>query len=91
MTQPLKKPRRAARVIRKNQLGNYTGNRPTQDYHLVKQLTALGVLHPYSMSPGGRSQVIDEDEVIALQDAVKAAGSLEALIAKLTAERKGGE
>ena len=92
MTLPKPKARRAARVIRINQLGNYTGNRPTQDYHLVKELTGLGLFHPYSLSPGGRAKVIEEDEILYVQDLAKKVGSIEALIAKLTAERnKGGE
>ena len=88
MTQPIKKPRHARRVIRINQLGNYTGNRATQDYHLVKELTELGLFHPYSLSPKGQSRVIDEDEVLAVQDLAKEAGSVEILIAKLRAERE---
>jgi hypothetical protein len=83
MTLPQPKPRRAKRVIRVGRLGDYTGNKPTQSAALVKQLTELGLLHPYSMSPGGRAKIIDEDEIIALQEAAREAGSLEALIAKV--------
>jgi hypothetical protein len=84
MTQSQKKPRRASRVIRLHKLGEYTGNQQTQNDELVR----LGLLHPFSLSPGGRSKVVDEEEIIALQDAAKDAGSLEALIAKVRAERE---
>jgi hypothetical protein len=84
MTQPQGKVRRASRVIRLHMLGQFTGSRQTQNDELVR----LGLLHPYSLSPGGRSKVVDEDEVIELQDAAKKAGSLEALIARVRAERE---
>ncbi len=77
MTAPQLKPRRARRVVRLNQLHLYTGNKTTQNDELVR----LGLLHTYSLSPGGRSKVVDEDELIALQEAAKAAGSIAALIA----------
>jgi hypothetical protein len=83
MTSPQPKPRRARKVVRLNRLRDYTGNGPTMDDELVR----LGLLHPYSMSPGGRSKVIDEDEIVALQQAAKEAGSLEALVAKARAEQ----
>jgi len=84
MTQPPEKVRRPSRVIRLHRLGEFTGNRQTQNDELVR----LGLLHPYSLSPGGRSKVVDENEVIELQDAAKRAGSLEALIARVRAERE---
>ena len=82
MTLPQAKLRRANRVVRLNQLHLYTGNKQTQNDELVR----LGLLHTYSLSPGGRSKVVDEDEVIALQEAAKQAGSLDALIAKVKAK-----
>jgi hypothetical protein len=84
MTQPQEKVRRASRVIRLHMLEKFTGNRQTQNDELVR----LGLLHPYSLSPGGRSKVVDEDEVIELQVAAKKAGSLEALIARVRAGRE---
>ncbi len=89
MTAPQAKPRRAQRVIRLNQLPQYLGNKQTQNDELVR----LGLLHPFSLSPGGRSKVVTEDEVLALQDAAKKAGSIEALVvaackAKNTAAEK---
>jgi hypothetical protein len=79
MTAPQKKPKRAKRVIRLNQLPHYLGNGQTQNRELVE----LGLLHPFSLSPGGRSKVVTEDEVIELQEEAEAAGSLEALIANV--------
>jgi hypothetical protein len=87
MTLPQAKPRRAKRVIRLNQLPHFLGNRQTMNDELVR----LGLLHPYSMSPGGRSKVVDEDEVIDLQEAAKEAGSLEALVTKARAKRDAAE
>ena len=83
MTLPQQKPRRARRVIRLNQLPAFLGNKQTQN----EELDSLGLLHPFSLSPGGRSKVVFEDEVVVLQKQGKAAGSLEALInqAKLKA------
>jgi hypothetical protein len=78
MTLPQPKPRRAKRVVRLNQLHLYTGNKQTQNDELVR----LGLLHTFSLSPGGRSKVVDEDEIIRLQEAAREAGSLEALIAQ---------
>jgi hypothetical protein len=78
MTAPQKKPRRAKRVIRLNQLPHYLGNKETQNAELIR----LGLLHTFSLSPGGRSKVVYEDEVIELQEAAETAGSLDALIAE---------
>jgi hypothetical protein len=83
MTSPQPKPRRAARVIRLNQLPHYLGNKQTNNDELVR----LGLLHPFSLSPGGRSKVVTEDEVIELQEIAKEAGSLEALVVKARAKR----
>jgi hypothetical protein len=83
MTQSQPKLRRARRVVRLNQLHHYTGNKQTQNDELIR----LGLLRTYSLSPGGRSKVVDEDEVIALQEAAKEAGSLEALVAKAKAKQ----
>ncbi len=78
MSDPQAKPRRAQRVIRLHQLTDYLGNKTTQNEELIR----LGLLHPFSLSPGGRSKVVTEDEVIELQEHAMAAGSLDALIAK---------
>jgi hypothetical protein len=83
MTSPQPKPRRARRVIRLNRLPDYLGNKQTMNDTLVQ----LGLLHPFSMSPGGRSKVVTEDEVADLQEAAIEAGSLEALVAKARAEQ----
>jgi hypothetical protein len=77
MTDPQAKPRRARRVIRLHQLPDYLGNKTTQNEELVR----LGLLHPFALSPGGRSKVVTEDEVVELQEHAQVAGSLEALIA----------
>jgi hypothetical protein len=76
MTAPQKQAKRAKRVIRLNQLPHYLGNKETQNAELVR----LGLLQPFSLSPGGRSKVVTEDEVVGLQEAAEKAGSLEALI-----------
>jgi hypothetical protein len=83
MTSPQAKPRRAKRVIRLNRLPEFLGNKQTINDELIR----LGLLHPYSMSTGGRSKVVDEDEVIDLQEAARAAGSLEALVIKARAKQ----
>jgi hypothetical protein len=84
MTLPQPKPRRAARVIRLNKLSEYLGNKQTNNDELVR----LGLLHPFSLSPGGRAKVVTEDEVITLQQEAMAAGSLEALIEKVQARAR---
>lgn len=83
MTFPKPKLRRAQRVIRLNQLPQYLGNRQTMNDELVR----LGLLHPFSLSPGGRSKVVTEDEVIGLQKAAMEAGNLDALVARARAKR----
>jgi hypothetical protein len=83
MTLPHPKPKRAQRVIRLNQLPHYLGNRPTNNDELVR----LGLLHPFSLSPGGRSKVVTEDEVIALQEAAQEAGDLGTLVARARVKR----
>jgi hypothetical protein len=83
MILPHPKPRRAKRVIRLHKLPDYLGNKQTMNDVLID----LGLLHPFSMSPGGRSQVVTEDEVIELQEAAMEAGSLEALVAKARAKQ----
>jgi len=83
MTAPQSKPRRAQRVIRLNRLPEYLGNKQTMNDELVR----LGLLHPFSLSPGGRSKCVTEDEVIALQEAAMKAGSLDALVARAKREQ----
>jgi hypothetical protein len=83
MTSPQPKPRRAQRVIRLNQLPHFLGNKQTNNDELVR----LGLLHPFSLSPGGRSKCVTEDEIIMLQEAAMAAGSLGALVAKARAKQ----
>jgi hypothetical protein len=87
MTLPKPKARGARRVIRLNRLSEFTGNKPTQNHLLIQLLTELGLLHPYSLSPGGRAKIVEEDEIIELQDAAREAGGLAALIAKVRAKR----
>ena len=83
MTEPQRKPRRAQRVVRLNKLPDYTGNKQTINDELIR----LGLLRPFSLSVGGRSKVVTEDNILELQEAAQAAGSIEALInqAKLKA------
>jgi hypothetical protein len=78
MTAPQPKPKRAKRVIRFHKLPDYLGNKQSQN----EELARLGLLRKFSMSPGGRSQVVTEDNVIELQEEAEEAGSLEALIEK---------
>lgn len=85
MTAPQKKPKRALRVIRLNRLSDFLGNKQTQNEELVR----LGLLRTFSLSPGGRSKCVTEANVIELQEAALAAGSLEALIARAKQERGG--
>jgi hypothetical protein len=80
------KPRYAKRVIRKHKLVNYFGQ-PTQNEAIIKELEELGLIHFYSMSPGGRSQCADEDEIADIQAAAREAGSLRAYLDKVRAER----
>ena len=51
------------RVIRKHLLPAYLGLKRTQIEDLIKQ----GLLHPFTMNPNGRGQVVTEDEVLELQ------------------------
>ena len=81
MTLPKKKLRRMRRVIRIHKLKDYLGNQQTQNEELIR----LGLLRTFSLSPGGRSKCVFEDELIALQEEAEATGSLEALIAKARA------
>jgi hypothetical protein len=76
---------RLKRVIRKFRLPEFLGIEETT----INQLEQLGLLHFFSMTPGGRAQVIFEEDVIALQEAAYAAGNIEALI--LQAKQKRGD
>lgn len=71
-------------VFRIADLPKYTGMRRTQNEELIR----LGVFTPFSMGPGGRAQVIPASQVAAVQKAARESGNLDALIAKLKAERK---
>ena len=75
--------RRAKLVIRKHKLPEYLGAEETT----INQLRDLGLLTFFSLTPGGRAQVVTEDEVAALQEAALEAGDLEALIVRAKQER----
>jgi hypothetical protein len=58
------KERRAQRVIRLAKLPAYLGVQRSAIEELVKK----GVLHPFNLTDGGRSKVVFEDEIAALQE-----------------------
>jgi predicted DNA-binding transcriptional regulator AlpA len=57
-------PRRARRVIRLSQLPGFLGVQRSAIDDLVKR----GLLHPFNLTDGGRSKVVFEDEIAALQE-----------------------
>ena len=77
---------RAKRVIRKFRLPDYLGVEETA----INQLEDLGLLRFFSMTVGGRAQVVTEENVAELQEEAMKAGSLDALIARAKQERGGG-
>jgi hypothetical protein len=84
MSDPVKHPCRAQHVVRLSQLSAYTGNKQTINDELVR----LGLFKPFSMSPGGRNKVVTEQNIAEVQEAAQEAGNIDALIAKLKAERE---
>jgi len=71
---PHKQTRGLKRVIRLHLLGPYLGCTKSAVAELIKQ----GKLHPYSLSPGGRARVVDEDEVVRYQEEQRAKARAEA-------------
>ena len=55
---------RARRVIRLSQLPQYLGVQRSAIEELIKR----GVLRPFNLTVGGRSKVVFEDEIAALQE-----------------------
>jgi hypothetical protein len=70
--------RRAQRVFRLFKLTDYFGCQQTT----IDEMVRIGLLRPVSMTPGGRSKVVTEDNVVEIQEAALEAGNIEALIAK---------
>ena len=52
-------------------------------------MVRIGLLRPVSMTPGGRSKVVTEDNVIEIQEAALETGNIETLIARAKQERGG--
>jgi predicted DNA-binding transcriptional regulator AlpA len=67
--------KRPARVVRLNKLHEFLGIQRSQIAKLVEQ----GLLHPFSLGPGGRSKVVLETEIAEYQAAA---------IAKAQAKRR---
>jgi hypothetical protein len=70
----------AMRVIRLHELPTFLGVRRSQ----ISEAIRAGLLHPFTVIPGGRSKVVTEAEVIALQQRAmaEAAAAAEAATAK---------
>ena len=67
---------RAKRVIRLHELPAFLGVKRSQ----ISEAIRTGVLHPFTVIPGGRSKCVTEDEVAALQQqAIAEATKAEAL------------
>ena len=54
---------RAKRVIRLHELPAFLGVKRSQ----IAEAVRAGLLHPFTVIPGGRSKCVTEDEVAALQ------------------------
>ena len=54
---------RAKRVIRLHELPAFLGVKRSQ----ISEAIRAGLLHPFTVIPGGRSKCVTEDEVAALQ------------------------
>jgi hypothetical protein len=79
------KPTKPRPVIRLNQLPQYLGCKRTQIDVLVKNK----VLNPFAMSPGGRNQVVFEDEVAQVQaNAAEAARKAKETVERAATGRK---
>jgi hypothetical protein len=83
MSKLQKKERRAQRVVRLYKLPDYLGTKQTQNDKLIE----LGLLRPFSLSPGGRAKVVTEANIAELQEAAQEAGNIDALIRKQQAKR----
>jgi hypothetical protein len=68
------------RVIRLHELPTFLGVRRSQ----ISEAIRAGLLHPFTVIPGGRSKVVTEAEVIALQQRAEAAAAAEAAKAAAT-------
>ena len=69
----------AMRVIRLHELPTFLGVRRSQ----ISEAIRAGLLHPFTVIPGGRSKVVTEAEVIALQQrAMAEAAAAEAAATK---------
>ena len=67
---------RAKRVIRLHELPAFLGVKRSQ----ISEAIRTGLLHPFTVIPGGRSKCVTEDEVAALQQqAIAEATKAEAL------------
>jgi len=74
-------PPTAMRVIRLHELPTFLGVRRSQ----ISEAIRAGLLHPFTVIPGGRSKVVTEAEVIALQQRAMAEAAAAAEAAKATA------
>ena len=73
----------AMRVIRLHELPTFLGVRRSQ----ISEAIRAGLLHPFTVIPGGRSKVVTEAEVIALQQRAMAEATAAAEAAKATAAK----
>ena len=73
----------AMRVIRLHELPTFLGVRRSQ----ISEAIRAGLLHPFTVIPGGRSKVVTEAEVIALQQRAMAEAAAAAEAAKTTAAK----
>ena len=73
----------AMQVIRLHELPTFLGVRRSQ----ISEAIRAGLLHPFTVIPGGRSKVVTEAEVIALQQRAMAEVAAAAEAAKATAAK----
>ena len=73
----------AMRVIRLHELPTFLGVRRSQ----ISEAIRAGLLHPFTVIPGGRSKVVTEAEVIALQQRAMAEAAAAAEAAKAAATK----
>ena len=73
----------AMRVIRLHELPAFLGVRRSQ----ISEAIRAGLLHPFTVIPGGRSKVVAEAEVIALQQRAMAEAAAAAEAAKAAAAK----
>jgi hypothetical protein len=77
--------RHAQRVFRLFKPTDYFGCQQTT----IDEMVRIGLLRPVSMTPGGRSKVVTEANIIEVQEAALETGNIEALIARAKRERGG--